>query len=561
MIEFVQRMREQVALLWEGLNNSQRAIFLGGAGVLVALLFLFVVLSGGETKAVLFSGLEESDAAAIVTNLRDGGIEFEIADGGSTIRVPAEVVLEERLRLAQAGIPAGGTVGFEIFDDVSFTITDLTQRVNFQRALEGELVRTISSMDAVQTTRVHLVLPRQSLFAEQQAPTTASVVLNITPGRTLSIEQVSGIRTLVAASVENLDAEGVVIIDAGGNVLTADLDAGDVFGVSIGASQLEVQRDFEIERSREIQRFIQSVVGPNKAAVSVRAEFNFDSTESFTETFTPTTTEDEGIARSQQTVSESFTGPPSQTPGGVPGVTTNLPGGESAEAGAESTGAAEYARSETVTNFDISRSEQRIVSAPGTLSRLSISVFIDESIDADAVESIRSVLATQINESRGDLLSVQQLAFDTSAAEEALRQLEAAESQARITQFITIGVVVLVAVGMLFFLFRLTRAIRGAVVPPKIEIPELAGSDARMALADGAGPEARALLVEELRARSEDGDFPPGFDELEELPDLEQEELELMMRERDRMRTRLMTIARERPEEVVRLLETWLAQD
>ena len=521
----------------------------------------FVVLSGGDSKATLFSGLEESDAAAIVANLNQQGIEFEIADGGSTIRVPANVVLEERLRLVQAGIPAGGTVGFEIFDEVSFTITDLTQRVNFQRALEGELVRTIASMDAVQTARVHLVLPRQSLFAEQQAPTTASVVLSIRPGRTLSIEQVSGIRTLVAASVENLDAEGVVIIDAGGNVLTADLDAGDVFGVAVGASQLEVERDFEIERAREIQGFIQSVVGPNKSAVSVRAEFSFDSTETFTETFTPTTAEDEGIARSQQMVSESFTGPPSQTPRGVPGVTTNLPGGESAEAGAESTGAATYARSETVTNFDISRSEQRIVSAPGTLSRLAISVFIDESIDADAVESIRSVLLTQIDESRGDSLSVQQLAFDTTAAEEALRQLEAAEAQARLTQFITIGVVVVVAIGMLFFLFRLTRAIRGAVVPPQIEVPELPGVPEELALVEGVTPESRALLLAELRARGEDIELPPGFDELEELPDLEQEELEQMLRERDRMRTRLMTIARERPDEVVRLLETWLAQD
>lgn len=561
MIELVQRMREQVAMLWEGLNNSQRAIFVGGAGVLVALLVVFVAISGGEGKATLFSGLEESDAAAIVSSLSDEGIEFEIADGGRTIRVPAEIVLEERLRLAQAGIPSGGTVGFEFFDEVSFTITDLTQRVNFQRALEGELVRTITSMDAVRTARVHLVLPRQSLFAEQQAPTTASVVLNVNPGRALSIEQVSGIRTLVAASVENLDAEGVVIIDSSGNVLTLDLDAGDIFGVAVGASQLEVQRDFEIERAREIQRFVQSVVGPNKAAVSVRAEFNFDSTETFTETFTPTTAYDEGIARSQQSVTETFTGPASQTPGGVPGVTTNLPGGESAETGAESTDAASYARSETVTNFDITRSEQRVVSAPGTLSRLSISVFIDESIDAAAVDSIRSVLATQIDESRGDLLSVQQVAFDTTAAEEALRQLEAAESQARLTQFITIGVVVIVAGSMLFFLFRLTRAIRGAVVPPKIEVPELAGVAEGLLLPEGADPGARALLVEEMRARGEDRDLPPGFDELDELPDLEQEELEQMLRERDRMRQRLTTIAKERPDEVVRLLETWLAQD
>ena len=156
---------------------------------------------------------------------------------------------------------------------------------------------------------------------------------------------------------------------------------------------------------------------------------------------------------------------------------------------------------------------------------------------------------------------MQQLAFDTTAAEEALRQLEAAEAQARLTQFITIGVVVVVAIGMLFFLFRLTRAIRGAVVAPQIEVPELPGVPEELALVEGVTPESRALLLAELRARGEDIELPPGFDELEELPDLEQEELEQMLRERDRMRTRLMTIARERPDEVVRLLETWLAQD
>jgi flagellar M-ring protein FliF len=554
-------MREQVLLLWEGLNNGQRTILVGGAGVLMALVVVFVMASGRQSNATLFSGLEQSDAAAIVSNLGEQGIAFEIADGGSTIRVAPDIVLEQRLRLAQEGIPAGGTVGFEIFDEVSFTITDLTQRVNFQRALEGELVRTIASMDAVQSARVHLVLPEQSLFAEQQAVTTSAVVLSIRPGKRLSIEQVAGIRTLVSASVENLDPAGVSIVDGSGNVLTLDLDAGDVFGVAVGAGQLEVQREFENERSREIQRFVQNVVGPNKAAVSVRAEFNFDATETFTETFTPTTAEDEGIARSQQTVNESFTGPASEAPGGVPGVTTNLPGGESADAEETATGASEYERSETVTNFDISRSEQRLVSAPGTINRLSISVFIDESIDTAAVDSIRTALATQIDETRGDSLSVEQIAFDTTAADEAQRQLEAAESQAQLTQYITIAVVVLVAVGMLFFLFRLTRAIRGAVVPPKVEIPELAGMAGSLAISDDMPAASRALLVEEMRARSDDGELPPGFDELDELPDLEQQELEAMMRERDRMRQRLMTIARERPDEVVRLLETWLAQD
>ena len=218
MTELILRLRDQMTLVWERLNSRQRGVLVFGAAALVVILTLVLRLSARQDYGTLFTELDEPDAAAIVTRLEEQGIPFQLADGGRAIRIPSGRVLNERLRLAAEGIPSRGVVGFEIFDDVSFTITDLTQRVNFQRALEGELVRTITNLDAVQVARVHLVLPEQALFVDQQASTTASVVLTMRPGARLAVDQIAGIRNLVASSVENLEPAAVTIVDSSGIV-------------------------------------------------------------------------------------------------------------------------------------------------------------------------------------------------------------------------------------------------------------------------------------------------------------------------------------------------------
>ncbi len=211
--------------------------------------------------------------------------------------------------------------------------------------------------------------------------------------------------------------------------MTQDLKATGELGVGASATQLEVQRNFEGERRAEIQQFVATVVGPNKSAVSVHAEFKWDSSRTVTETFVPTEGSS-GIPRSQQQISETFTGPAAEAPGGVPGVSSNLPGEVEATGESASTGQSEYARSESVTNFDISRSENTLTSAPGTLKRLAIEVFLDESLGDEAIASIEEGLRAFISTERGDTLSVQQITFDTTLADEVQRQIEAAESAA-----------------------------------------------------------------------------------------------------------------------------------
>ena len=382
------------------------------------------------------------------------------------------------------------------------------------------------------------------------------------PGSRLAVDQIGGIRNLVASGVENLDAAAVTIVDSTGSVLTDDLAANDVFGAGGSATQLEVQRNFEKERRATIQQFIASVVGPNKSAVSVHSDFNWDTSETFTETFIPSL-DNSGIPRSQQQISETFTGAAAEAPGGVPGVSANLPGEVEGAEEAASTDQSEYARSESVTNFDISRSENRLTTRPGILKRVAIAVFLDESLDAAAVTSIEQGLTAFIDTERGDTLAVQPIAFDTTVADEVQRQIQAAESQARISQIVTLAVVVIVVFAVLFFMFRLTRAIRRAVVvaPPEPELTELEAAELeKLGLPPGMeglpAEQARAAL-EEIRRREEAGiELPVEGEGLEE-----DEELRRIMDARDRTRSRLMNIAKERPDEVVRLLETWLAQD
>ena len=580
MTEFLIRLRAQVNLFWGGLNPRQRIVVLGGTSLLAIVLIVVLRVSGRQEFSTLFSGLEASDAAAIVAQLEDQGVAFELADGGNTIRVPAQQVLDQRLKMAAQGIPSRGTVGFEIFDQVSFTITDLTQRVNFQRALEGELVRTILSLDAVQAARVHLVLPKPTLFTEQQAETTASVVLSLKSGRSLAPENVSAIRNLVASSVEKLSPKLVTIVDSTGRVLTEDLDAQEVFGGAAGARQLDVQRAYENELESDIQRFIATVVGPNKSAVNVKTEFNWDSVETVTESFVPAEGGSTGIPRSEQKINESFVGPPQEAPGGIPGVSANIPGATEAKTETAASGQSQYNRSESIINFDITKSQSKLVSSTGKPSKLAISVFLDASIAEADVTTIQQALTALTDATRGDTVSVGRLAFDTTLADEAQRQIAAAESQARITQMVTLAVVALVVIAVLFFLFRLTRAIRRAVVPPAVTVEALPAEElARLGLPEGmSAEEARRLLLvgmerdgqvamlpageEGLPPREEEGMLAVGEEELGELPpDMEQQDLDRILRERERTRSRLLNLARDRPEEVVRLLETWLAQD
>src|SRR6266851_7359205 len=304
-----------VQRVWRGLSRGQQIGLVAVLATLGGLLFIVRAVGRGPDSAIAFSGLSNDDEAAIVQKLKDAKIPYELQEGG-TIRVPSGQVQDARLATAGMGLsgkPAAGA-GFELFNQPSFGQTEFTQKVNYQRALENELARSIGQMDAVDTARVHLVMPEQTLFSSQQKETTASVMLKLKPGKRLDSAQSRSISNLIAGSVEGLKPQNLTIVDVNGNTLTPD-DSGNLTGMS--GKQLDAQRTYESTMEHNLQAMLDRVLGSGKANVRVSALMNWDQTEQTSETFTPSDPTQTPI-RTSHDITETTNGGAGATAGGVP---------------------------------------------------------------------------------------------------------------------------------------------------------------------------------------------------------------------------------------------------
>src|SRR5689334_17026257 len=316
----------------------------------------------------LFTNLSSEDAGAIVQALKAEKVPFRLDDGGHAVLVPAERLYELRLSLASRGLPEGGGVGFEIFDKQSLGVTDFVQRLNYQRALQGELGRTIGQLGGVESARVHLALPERSLFVAEDRRPSASVVVKLASGRTLARAQIDGIVHLVASSVEGLDADSVTVVDESGRMLTADRHGADQAGVS--STALEVQSAVERQIADRIESMLGAVVGRDKAIARVAASLDFARVERTEETYDP----DRSVLKTQRAMREQTTGP--HTSGGAPGVQANLTN----ETGAAATPDTEAPRSERrdeSQTYEVSKVVSRTVAPVGALKQLSVAVLVD----------------------------------------------------------------------------------------------------------------------------------------------------------------------------------------
>jgi len=391
----------------------QRQLVLAGIVAVAIIGAYYVFLSSSSPRMVTaYTSLAPEETAQIADELEQRGIAYEVGGGGSTVSVQANKVAEARIALAQAGLPSGGSVGLEIFDSTDFGATDFQNHVNFLRALQGELSRSINTLEPIRASRVNIVLPGDSLFVEDQQPATASVVLQLRPGVSLRAEQVQAIVNLVSNSVEGLDRSGITIVQDSGAVLYdgATEEGGVVGGGTL--AQLDVARQYETALANDLNSILAQVVGVGRSAVTVRAMLNFDTVTETSDQFAPV---DQVVPRSSSTTTETFTGN-NLTVGGIPGTGTNggVDGGDS-----EATGASEYSRTETTTNNEISRTTTSTVRAPGRVERLSVSVVLDESVTAAQEASITSTVAAAVglDQARGDQLSVTRLPFSASSAD------------------------------------------------------------------------------------------------------------------------------------------------
>ncbi len=345
-----------------------RKIALASVAILSLALFGLIIFQARTADyQLLYGNLAETDAASVVEWLKAQNIPYQLKNNGRNIAVPSDKVHEARLSLAAAGLPEGSGVGFEIFDKQSFALTDFVQKINYTRALQGELSRTIASLGPVETARVHLALPEKRLFKNQQKPATASVIVKIRPGRQLAEQQVQGIIHLVSSSVEGLAPEHVTVIDQNGTVLTRV--SGNGFIGKLAPDMLEFQLNVERHLEDRAQALLDRAVGAKNAMVRITAELDFSRFEKTEEIFDP----EEPVIRSEQ-ISEEKSG--SEIVGGIPGVQSNLQGNTTQAGGATPPSS----RSKKTTNYEISKVVSKTVNPVGTIKRISVAVLVADRV-------------------------------------------------------------------------------------------------------------------------------------------------------------------------------------
>ncbi|MDR2550772.1 MAG: flagellar M-ring protein FliF [Desulfobulbus sp.] len=435
-----------------------RKIALAAVTALTLGMFALIIVQARTAEyQLLYGNLADPDASSVINWLKGQNIPYQLDNNGHNILIPAKDVHESRLSLASLGLPQGGGVGFEIFDKQSFALTDFVQKVNYSRALQGELSRTIASLGPVETARVHLALPEKRLFKDQQQPATASVIIKLAPGKRLNETQIEGIVHLVSSSIEGLDPQRVTIIDQNGNVLSRLGEKGLAGGIS--PDMLEFQMQVEQRLEDRAQTLLDKSLGAKNAMVRVSATLDFAKTEKTEETFDP----EEPVIRSEQ-VNEEKSG--SEIVGGVPGVQSNLEGNTNQAAGASSP----TSRSQRTTNYEISKVVSKTVNPIGTISKLSVSVLVaDKAVPAKDGETARTearspaelkALETMVgsalglDQARGDKIEVTSLPFLAAADGGDGGEGEAGS---RVYQYIPLIRYGLLALGCLVLYFLLVK--------------------------------------------------------------------------------------------------------
>lgn len=394
---------------WSGFSLPVRAaILLSAVAAITLLLTMAFGGLGAPRMEILFSRLEPLQAKEVAARLDELAVPYEVGDQGSSILVPAEQ--RDRLRLQLSPDVYAQGMGFSLFENGGFLMSDFERRVQWQIALEEELRRTITTIDAVEQARVHLVIPQDELFVQEKGSPSASIILRLTPLSTLSDSQVRGILSLVAGSVEGLKPENITIIDARGNVLY-DAFAMQDQGVAFSATdrQMQLTRQFERELENRLRSLLGLVFGPGRAVAMVSAELDFNTLERTVITY------DTPVNRSRQRIEERHEGT-GAIPGGEVGE-ENIPGYE-AQLGTGGEYSSE--RIEETVNYEIGETKEFMASAPGQLQRLSAAVIVDEGSEPGQVDQVTTLIANAIgfDAQRGDSISVQLVPFDTSWRED-----------------------------------------------------------------------------------------------------------------------------------------------
>ncbi|HOC59442.1 MAG TPA: flagellar basal-body MS-ring/collar protein FliF [Smithellaceae bacterium] len=452
---------------FEALSSGKQISIIMVLVVAVASMGLLFYMTTQVDYRVLFSNLSNEDASSIVGKLNEKKIPYQLSSSGGAISVPADKVTELRMELAAAGLPQGGGVGFEIFDNKTLGATEFEQQLNYRRALQGELSRTINGLEEIQSSRVHIALPKDSLFSEQQKKPTASVTLRLKSGKSLRPAQIDGIVHLVASSIEGMNPEDVMVVDARGAILSSKQNDSKLSKLT--SQQSDYQRNLEKDLAARIQTMLENVVGQGKAAVRVSAELDFRIMEKTEESYDP----EAQVVRSTQRNSEK------ENAVSPAGAVSENPKKE---------------KLDEIINYEINKVVSKTVMPVGETKKLSIAVLVDgkykkneknedvyEALTKQEIESLEDLVrkSAGFNAQRGDQVVVTNLPFRKVETEEA----EAPSLKENIETFSPVlkyvGIFAVMAFIVLFVLRPLLKSVMSsAPVSPMVQATVSAGEAA-----------------------------------------------------------------------------------
>lgn len=550
----LEQLKTRLARLGETFSPGQLLSMAGAFLVVVGVLVGSAWYLNTPSYRVLFSDLDAESAAEVVDRLRAQDVPYELADGGRTVRVPDDQIDQLRLDFSSRGLPETGRIGFEIFDRTQFGATEFLEQVNYRRALEGEIARTISTIAEIASARVHIAMAKDSLFGDRVQPAKASVILKLRhQGRTLAPATVQGIASLVAASVEGLRPEAVVVMDNYGRPLVRPVDEADA---PLGSAEVERQQRFERELATRVVALLEPVVGEDRVRVNVAARLSAASEDRVEESWDPN-----AVVRSRAVTQEG--GPGAGGSAGIAGARANLPGPVApgattpatptqAPAPAQVAAAAVPGRSSETTNYEIGKVVRRTVRPRGDVERISVAVILDDEHvvqkkddgstarttkprDPAEMQKIHGLVAAAVglDAARGDQLTVENVAFEEVVSDDVAPPTMLERSAPVLKE---VGrVVAVIVLGVLAFLLVGRPMLRPRAVAAQVSVRHI-------------GPEQLPRTIEELEG------------EIEAQLDAEVA-ARMPSRRVPVLSKRLGQMAQKEPDSAARLMRAWLLED
>ncbi len=505
MNEFFQQFLTQARDLWGKLSPNQKFAMLGVTfATIVGMIFLLIWVQRPKYE-LLYSRLTEEDANNIVNELSANKVPYKLDQNGTAILVPSKNVPETRLQLAGKGLPRTSGVGYEIFDKVNIGVTDFVQKINYRRALEGELTRSIETVADVDKARVHIVIPEERLFTEDQKKPTASVMLKLKPSAKLSEQQIVGITHLISSSIEGLDPENITIVDSYGNMLSSIQSVDPM--VKLTAHQLELRQHTEDYLTKKVQTLLNGVLGNGNTIVRVSAEVDFKKVDQTIRTFDPNNTVVKSEQRNENVTSDNKNNT----------STTD---------------------ESSITNFEINETMEHVVQESGNIRRITVAVFVNQATQMappagggepvlqhvprtqEELDNIRVIVQNSVgyDPARGDQVAINQFSFDTSQVDQERKQLEDAE---RREFWYSVAQKMLLVISILIFVLFARSLLRSLkILPPKEAAEE--------------GIEAAVPIEEEISIEAQ---------------------------KRAQIQEQVMIFAKEKPANVAKLLKTWMVEE